>query len=111
MSIRIMTMQEMTTQEVIDRLMAGSYKGQKITAVDFDPALSNICDLWLFGGKRVSFPSAVKACEWVTIEEIIWLAENAPNKDFEGWLMVPSKPSSAASLPAEKREKHEPIFQ
>jgi len=69
----------MTTQEVIDRLMAGSYKGQKITAVDFDPALSNICDLWLSSGKRVSFSSAVKALEWVTIEEIIWFAENAPN--------------------------------
>lgn len=81
----------MQTQEVIDRLMAGTYKSQKITAVDYDPSVSNICDLWLFGGKRVSFSSAVKALEWITIEEIVWLAENAPNNRLHLTAGTPSE--------------------
>lgn len=97
-----MTNKIMTTQEVIDRLMAGSYKGQKITAVDFDPALSNICDLWLYGGKRVSFSSAVEALEWVTIEEIIWLAENAPHNPLHLTGGDDALGSESGSIPASK---------
>jgi hypothetical protein len=66
----------MSDQEVIDRLLQGTYKGEKITNVDYDSRTSSICDIWLAGGKRVSFTTGVKALEWVTIEEVIELARS-----------------------------------
>lgn len=80
--------QIMSDQEVIERLKQGTYQGEKIIHVDFDSRTSSICDVWLASHKRVSFSTAVKALEWVTINEIDWLAENAPNtassRLFEG---------------------------
>ncbi len=97
--------QIMSDQEVIERLKQGTYQGEKIIHVDYDSRTSSICDIWLASHKRVSFTTAVKALEWVTIEEITWLAENAPNtasnRLFEGWENLPVvNNQSESDLPA-----------
>ncbi len=68
-------MKTMSDQEIIERLKQGAYQGEKIIHVDYDSRTSSICDIWLVSHKRVSFTTAVKALEWVAIDEIIELAE------------------------------------
>ena len=66
----------MSEKEMIARLMAGSYKGQKIVAVDYDRKTSPICDIWLWpGDHRVTFSTIEKAVEWVIIDEIVELTK------------------------------------